>query len=556
MKRTIMITAGGTLEAIDGVRQIKNTSSGNLGAKIANTLYNEQTDIIYVSNRYAIRPVAPHEWIETESVLDVEEKMKAILTTRKVDIVIHGMAVADYTVSGIESNNVFYSKEDLIVSKLPSSNDEIKIVCKKAPKILPQIKQWQPHTFLVGFKLLNDVTEEELFDVAFNQLRKTRCNLVIANDLTSIKAGNHTGLFIYPEKQMDKVEGKDGIADFLKEVLDKRAFAKRTKSIHVSDNVTIPANLLADMKAVGEKIFADGLLPVVEGGTYGNLSVKHNDKIYITGRNVHKGLLTPDIVCEIERVEPKNEQTLYANVHYHGKVKPSIDSVIHHMIYEKHPVLSSILHIHTNKVFLANMTIDNYVCGSKEEADAILDEMQEAPYFVQMKKHGVIIGDTSLEACYTEWLQKLQEWHLTPLTEFNDHLVWNEWLKHLEDVKAPDMDTNKKHYYAIQKGNEIYGLVWVEEQKNHLTFALYTMEEFQKQGLGIGEKVMDLLRTFKKQLILKTKAECDVVSYYKKKGFVPLTMATQGNGMSYLAIDKPSVIYLMELPSAKSYCKK
>ena len=94
---TVLITAGGTLEPIDGVRQIKNTSSGKLGASIANDLKRTYPNIriIYMANRFAVQPKIDCEWIETKSVLDVQEKMKEILTTRKIDIVVHSMAIAD-----------------------------------------------------------------------------------------------------------------------------------------------------------------------------------------------------------------------------------------------------------------------------------------------------------------------------------------------------------------------------------------------------------------------------------------------------------------------------
>lgn len=533
--KKVLITAGGTLEAIDGVRQIKNTSSGKLGTNVANVLSDEDTEIIYVSNRYAVRPTIPHRWIETTSVLDVEQKMKDILTTEKIDIVIHSMAVADYTVSGIESEGVFYSKDSLETSKLSSSSDEIKIVCKKAPKILPQIKEWQPHVYLVGFKLLNNVTEDKLFDVAFNQLRNTRCNLVIANDLNSIKKGSHEGLFVYPEKQMDKVIGKENIALFLKKTLEKRAFSKRTKSIQVSSDVKVPADVKQQMKKMGEQVFADGLLPVVTGGTYGNLSVKKDNRIYITGRNVHKGTLTEDTICILDNIEYVNGKTLYANIPYHGKIKPSIDSAIHDLIYNNHPV-QSILHLHTNKIFNTNMTVDSYVCGSKEEADAILQEIEGENVFVQMKKHGVIIGDDNLDNCYKQWKDKLNEVHLTPYNEAPETIkkkILKEWFNHLEidlvlDLVNANINTNVDDYYLIQKGNEYFGLVVLEEMNESVQFSLYTLKEYQNKKLGLGKKCIDILNKFKKNLVLKTKKDCNVVDYYKKQSFRMLHEDAEG----------------------------
>jgi phosphopantothenate-cysteine ligase len=235
----ILITSGGTLENIDEVRSITNMSTGELGTIIANTLldFNFFIDkVFFLSNKKMILPFSNHklEIIYTSNTDSVLSNMKTIIKNNKIDFVIHAMAISDYKVDKVfnESNIIdvlnkyLYKINDLdfisskIVneingidnsSKISSNNDNLFIKLSKTPKIVDLIKTWDPNINLISFKLLNNVSEEELITVAKKQLDRTNSNLVIANDLFKIRDGNHKAFFI--ERDSIKiVEGKDNIA--------------------------------------------------------------------------------------------------------------------------------------------------------------------------------------------------------------------------------------------------------------------------------------------------------------------------------------------------------
>lgn len=531
-KQVIVITAGGTVEPIDSVRSIRNSSSGKLGAKIAGEMRVRfpDSEILYVASRFAVRPEVEHTWVETSSVMDVKEKLEEILTKQKVDIVIHSMAVADYYVEGIELpyGRVLDALE-LQNGKLSSSEDEMRVVMKKAPKLISLIKQWQPFVYLVGFKLLTDVSEEHLFQVGFDLLRKNRCNLVVANDLKQIREGNHEGMFIFPEKKFGKAVGKDRIAKDLSSLIAKRAFCKHSQSIALSDESNIRSPLLEEMKSVGDSLYQKGLLPDVEGGTYGNLSVRDEDEFFITGRNVHKGNLNEDIVCRIESCEEVDEESVYSYVRYHGKVKPSIDTAIHAKIYEKFPKVKAILHVHTDDLFNRPLSSYNYPCGTMEERDSIVELMSPGTSIIQMKKHGVIIVGDSLTECLSKWEALVGEFVLKPLLEAEKHpALWEEWMEHInvvggvsEDLEAGMM--NPENYYTLHEQGETYGLCYVNVLKDTVDFSLYTSTNYQKAGKGIGGKAIQILKNVansqKGYLVLVTKPLCGVEEYYEKQGF-------------------------------------
>lgn len=532
MRKLVVITSGGTVESIDSVRSIRNTSSGKLGAAIADAIsakWGADVDIIYMANRFAAKPTVAHSWVETSSVLDLQAKVADILENRTVDIFIHAMAVADYTVTGLETETEFIAQEDLMHSKLSSDNEQVKVVLTKAPKIISMIKKLQPKVYLVGFKLLNEVTEDHLFDVGFNLLRKNRCNLVIANDLAEIRRGEHGGLFIYPEKKYEKKQGKQAIAQYLAEVLHMRAFCKHPKSVNLSEQVNVPQHVLNDLQRVGASLFQKELLPSVEGGTYGNMSIRQEGEFFITGRNVHKGELDASIVCRISSCEAINDTgSTYAHIGYHGTVKPSIDSAIHAKIYAEFPEVTSILHVHTDDLYDLPLTSYNYPCGSMEERDSIVDVITHSPSTVQMKKHGLIMVGDSLTKSLNDLETLLPTFRLSPLDVTTHATVWEEWLQHIQDVGAANTSLemhNPDNYYVIKEDDHIYGLcyVWLNPTEQVLQFALYTTKTYQKQNKNIGGRVIAILNrlaaTENVPLELVTNPHCDVVGYYTKQGF-------------------------------------
>lgn len=259
-----IITAGGTTEKIDNIRKISNTSTGKLGSLIAKKFIEKSNDIqkiYYICEKGSITPSGSCvEIVNTIGVEAVKDSIESIMSTDKIDAVIHSMAVSDYSVKsltttedlalsishGLFKNLSKYNDEtslakyieSLIIgndrvisstSKVSSYIEHPLITLKQTPKIISLIKDIDPGVMLVGFKLLSNVSEEELISVAHKLLIKNRCDFVLANDLNSINSGNHTGFLLSPDKTYIKLEGKDAIAEGIVEVVLKNLERKRAK---------------------------------------------------------------------------------------------------------------------------------------------------------------------------------------------------------------------------------------------------------------------------------------------------------------------------------------
>ena len=86
----------------------------------------------------------------------------------------------------------------------------------KNTQIISLVKEWNPAIHLIGFKLLVDVTEDHLVDIARKSLIKNQADLIIANDLSQISADQQRAIFVEKD-QLQTVQTKEEIAELLLE---------------------------------------------------------------------------------------------------------------------------------------------------------------------------------------------------------------------------------------------------------------------------------------------------------------------------------------------------
>lgn len=213
----VVITAGGTSEKIDNVRKITNSSTGKLGLCIANEFLKtvKDVEITYICSKEAFCPSDDRVKIKRIiGVDDLEREVRNVLENNNIDIFIHSMAVSDYKVDYVSTLERLKNNEEFTMTdnKISSSLSDLVIVLKPTKKIISIIKDISPNTYLVGFKLLDNVTKDKLIEVATNLMIKNKCNLVVANDLENIRNGKHIGYIIDEENNVIVAEGKDDIA--------------------------------------------------------------------------------------------------------------------------------------------------------------------------------------------------------------------------------------------------------------------------------------------------------------------------------------------------------
>lgn len=247
----IIITAGGTSEKIDEVRKITNMSSGQLGLEIYKQLKTlDDINIFYITTSHCLKPEKERNLIIANSAEDVKKELYNLLTNMKIDMVIHSMAVSDYKTKSVlnieetfsnlskELSNKKLSEEEVfyilkrnllsnpigldVSNKLSSNQDNMLLLLNKNPKIINLIKQISPETKLIGFKLLNNASYEELEKAAYKLMDNSNADYVIANDLSKInvdKDRHEAFVFSQFNDEVEQLHSKYEIAKFIYNII-------------------------------------------------------------------------------------------------------------------------------------------------------------------------------------------------------------------------------------------------------------------------------------------------------------------------------------------------
>ena len=162
----ILITAGGTREAIDPVRYIGNHSSGKMGVALAEAARDRGAKVHLIAGAVSVElPTG----IEITQVNSTQEMYDAVLKgLSESTIVIKAAAVADYRVAN-ESDQ-----------KIKKSNGPLQIKLIENPDILKEVGKRKTTQFVVGFA----AETENLIENAQKKLKEKNIDLIVANDVS------------------------------------------------------------------------------------------------------------------------------------------------------------------------------------------------------------------------------------------------------------------------------------------------------------------------------------------------------------------------------------
>ena len=191
--KTILVTAGGTREAIDPVRFIGNRSSGKMGYAIAKDAVLRGAKVILISGPTALPRPAGVEFVPVISTQDMLDAVLKYFDT--VDVVIKAAAVADF------------KPQQKAAQKIKKTGDDtLNIVLDKNPDILKLLGQRKNNQILVGFA----AETEHLIENAGAIVRSKNLDMIVANDVSQAGAGFNTDTnivkFLFPDGKVENLE--------------------------------------------------------------------------------------------------------------------------------------------------------------------------------------------------------------------------------------------------------------------------------------------------------------------------------------------------------------
>jgi phosphopantothenoylcysteine decarboxylase/phosphopantothenate--cysteine ligase len=168
--RTIVVSAGGTVEPIDPVRVITNRSSGKQGYAIAEAARDRGARTILVTTPTALPDPAGIEIARVETVAQMRD---AVLTAcQQADVLIMAAAVSDYRPTEVADHKIKKGESGNGLAIQLTENDDFFLEVSDT-------------VLKVGFAAESD----DLLDNASKKLSAKRLALIAANDITAADAG-------------------------------------------------------------------------------------------------------------------------------------------------------------------------------------------------------------------------------------------------------------------------------------------------------------------------------------------------------------------------------
>ena len=170
--KSIIVTAGPTVESIDPMRYITNRSTGKMGYSIAKEAIERGADVTLITGPTNLTPPQNlKKLVKIESAKDMYEAVLENLDEN--DVVIKSAAVADYKPKNYSNKKIKKSDDDLVIEL-----DRIKDIAQEIGKI-------KNNKILVGFA----AETNDLIENASLKIKKKNLDFIVANDLTKEGAG-------------------------------------------------------------------------------------------------------------------------------------------------------------------------------------------------------------------------------------------------------------------------------------------------------------------------------------------------------------------------------
>jgi len=182
----ILITAGGTREAIDPVRFIGNRSSGKMGYAVARAAVERGAHVTLITTPTQIEKPSNCKIIEVETAAQM--KQAVMIEAKRCDAVVMAAAVADYR------------PVQKFKGKMKKLSSRVKIELHKTDDILESLGKNKGKKVLVGFSL----ETSNLIGNSKKKLASKNLDLVVANTDEAFDSDSSRAYFIYDDGKIDR----------------------------------------------------------------------------------------------------------------------------------------------------------------------------------------------------------------------------------------------------------------------------------------------------------------------------------------------------------------
>ncbi len=166
--RRIVVSAGGTQEAVDLARYVSNRSSGKMGYAIAEAARDRGASVTLVTGPTALSSPAAIEVMHVTTALEMQAATRNAVGA--ADVLIMAAAVADYRAASVSEG------------KIKSESDTLAIELVKTPDIVGELSG---DFIKVGFA----AESEDMEARAVEKLKRKQLDLIVVNDISAEDSG-------------------------------------------------------------------------------------------------------------------------------------------------------------------------------------------------------------------------------------------------------------------------------------------------------------------------------------------------------------------------------
>lgn len=176
--RRILISTGSTVEYLDPIRVISNTSSGKMGYFLLKRAIDLGLDITLVKGTTMIdleytklKNQFNFKLIEARTSQQMLDSVIGELSSKPYDIIVLAAAVSDFRPEFSSSDKITTDFDSFVIRLVPTG------------KIVNKVKYIQRKVFLVAFKAEYHVSERILLERSYRKLLDSDADMVVANDV-------------------------------------------------------------------------------------------------------------------------------------------------------------------------------------------------------------------------------------------------------------------------------------------------------------------------------------------------------------------------------------
>ena len=213
--KRILVTAGGTREAIDPVRFIGNHSSGKQGVAIAREAVRRGAKVTVLAANIPGLQIGGATVIATDTAIELERQVNHLLP--EIDVFVAAAAVSDFRVAEVSPTKLKRSQLGEQINLKLIANPDI------LAGVVARVRDEGLGVKTVGFAAETAGTQWALAELAKAKLGSKGCDLIVANDVSesAVFGSEHNdALIITRDGSERRVEGtKSQVASVLLDII-------------------------------------------------------------------------------------------------------------------------------------------------------------------------------------------------------------------------------------------------------------------------------------------------------------------------------------------------